>query len=116
MKINKNTNLAVINLLILLAYADDNYSEPEHKFILGICNELDISEDNLNNLIDQNKNDSDSLVSSCKFALSLITDTGLQNKTIELLSELAATDHIIHENELLVLQLIAENWGMYKSA
>lgn len=116
MIINKNSNLAIINLLILLAYADDNFSEPEEKFILNICNKLDISISDFNELIEINAHNENSLVKNCKSAIALIGLNDLRKKTLELLSELAASDHIIHENELLVLQLIAEEWGMYRSA
>ena len=116
MNINKNSDLAIINLLILLAYADDNFSEPEEKFIVGICDKLDISLDEFDSLREINSHNDNSLVKNCKNALALISENNLREKAIELLSELAAADHIIHENELLVLQMIAEEWGMYRSA
>ncbi|MDA7763757.1 TerB family tellurite resistance protein [Pelagibacterales bacterium] len=114
MNIIKNSYEAVVKLLIILAYADSDYSDLEQVFIQKVCDKTGINNNILQDITNEIKNSSNSLSKDCRETIQLIRDKRLQNETIELLSDLIATDHVIHENELLFLQLIAKEWNMYR--
>ena len=113
-KNNANSSDSVIKLLLILAYADGNYSLNERKFIQNICKKIKFSQKQYNyfkkEILKQKKN----MVSICKTHIAKIKTKSLRNKTLTLLVELAAEDHILHEDEMMLLALIAEEWGMYK--
>ena len=50
----------------------------------------------------------------CRETSNLITDKSDREKTIKLLSEMIASDKIVHQKELFAYQIIAEEWNMYR--
>ena len=108
---NKNSPQAVIRLLYAMAYADKNISEEEVQIISKVAKDFEINSNQAKSIIDDIK--SNDLLKIFKDTIKLIDDPELRNKILSLLSELATSDHILHENELYFLQIVAEKWGMF---
>ena len=49
----------------------------------------------------------------CREELRRIQSKDLQKECLATLAQLCAADFMIYEDELLLLQLVAEEWGMY---
>ena len=103
----------ILKLLLLMAFADKKYMEEEKDLILDISKQLNISNEKVDNIIDQIENSND-YTKLCRDTSNLITDKSDREKTLELLSKMIATDKIVHQKELFAYQIIAEEWGMYK--
>ena len=58
---------------------------------------------------------SNKMIDICKQNLILIKDKEIQKKCIQSLMEICASDFLIYEDELMLLQLIADHWGVYIS-
>ena len=113
-KKNINSSDSIVKLLLILAYADGNYSLNERKFIQNICKQLKVSTDQYNEYKKEVSKQKNNMVATCLIYIKKIKSKKLRNKTLTLLVELAAEDHILHEDEMMLLALIAEEWGMYK--
>ena len=59
------------------------------------------------NVIEKTEN----ITEQCRETAKKIQNQEDRDKTIKLLSELMATDKIIHKKELFAIQIIAEEWG-----
>lgn len=109
-----NSDNALIKLLLTVAHADEHYHENEKKLIKDICKLRKVDDSKydeiLNNIL-VNKNDYRSI---CLEALKEIKLREDREKSLQALSDLAAADYILHEDEMLLLQIIADEWGMYK--
>jgi uncharacterized tellurite resistance protein B-like protein len=103
----------ILKLLLLMAFADKKYMEEEKDLIFDISKQLKISNEKVDNIINQIENSND-YTKLCRDTSNLITDKSDREKTLELLSKMIATDKIVHQKELFAYQIIAEEWGMYK--
>jgi len=110
-KYNQNSPEAIIRLLYAMAYADKFISKEEIKIITEIERSYNISKDTSANIIEDIKNNNISEI--FKSSIQLIEEEELRKKSLSWLGELATSDHILHENELYFLQIVAEEWGMF---
>jgi uncharacterized tellurite resistance protein B-like protein len=111
LKYNKNSPEAIIRLLYAMAYADKFISDEEIKIITKIEKNYSVSKDTSANIIEDIKNNDISEI--FKSSIQLIEKEELRKKSLSWLGELATSDHILHENELYFLQIVAERWGMF---
>ena len=107
-----NNNEQILKLLLLMAFADKVYMEEEKEFIKSISAQLEISQENLDNLIKEIEKTSD-VTKLCRETARGIKDKTDKDKTIKLLSKMMTSDKIVHGKEIFALQVIAEEWEMY---
>ena len=108
-----NKNEQILKLLLLMAFADKKYMEEEKEIILKISAQLNIDNDKVDFLINEIENIKD-YTKVCRETANQITDQSDREKTIQLLSEMIASDKIVHKKELFAYQIIAEEWNMYR--
>ena len=112
----ENSEENIIKLLMLMANADNHFHENEKKIIKKKISDFGLNDklfdEILHKITSLNKNN---FKLHCLETLKLIKDENLRNTTLKLLSSLAAEDFIIHEEEMMLLQLIADEWKMYKT-
>ena len=111
----ENSEENIIKLLMLMAHADNNFHENEKKILREKITEFKLDsaffDKNLNEI---QKLDNKPFKDACLETIRLIKDSNQRNIALKLLSSLAAEDFIIHQEEMMLLQLIADEWGMYK--
>ena len=107
-----NTNEQILKLLLLMAFADNVYMAEEKELIIKISSQLEISKEKMDKIVDEVEK-TENITEQCRETAKKIEDQEDRNKTIKLLSELMATDKIIHKKEIFAIQIIAEEWGMY---
>jgi uncharacterized tellurite resistance protein B-like protein len=107
-----NNNEQILKLLLLMAFADKVYMEEEKEFIKSVSAQLEISQENLDNLIKEIEKTSD-VTKLCRETARGIKDKTDKDKTIKLLSEMITADKMVHGKEIFALQVIAEEWEMY---
>jgi uncharacterized tellurite resistance protein B-like protein len=107
-----NNNEQILKLLLLMAFADKVYMEEEKEFIKSVSAQLEISQENLDNLIKEIEKTSD-VTKLCRETARGIKDKTDKDKTIKLLSEMMTADKMVHGKEIFALQVIAEEWKMY---
>jgi len=107
-----NNNGQILKLLLLMAFADKVYMEEEKEFIKSVSAQLEISQENLDNLIKEIEKTSD-VTKLCRETARGIKDKTDKDKTIKLLSEMMTADKMVHGKEIFALQVIAEEWEMY---
>jgi len=107
----KNSPEAVLRLLYAMAYADKNISNEEIEIISKVARDINVDHKLSDTIISEIK--SENLSKIFKETIDLIDEEELRNKVLSLLSQLATADHILHENELYFLQIVAEKWGMF---
>ena len=107
-----NKNKQVLKLLLLMAFADKKYMQEEKDFIKSISKKLEVSDENLNQLINEIEQTND-LTKLCRETARGIEDKADKDKTIKLLSEMMTADKMVHGKEIFALQVIAEEWEMY---
>lgn len=112
MEYKENTELTMIRLFILMTMADDDYHEEERKMIHDLCMKYGIHTDKLEEVITEVKQNTNDFISLCRECLSMITNKELKNKSLKILSSLSTADFILHENEIVLLELAAKEWGM----
>lgn len=95
-----------------MAFADKVYMEEEKEFIKSVSAQLEISQENLDNLIKEIEKTSD-VTKLCRETARGIKDKTDKDKTIKLLSEMITADKMVHGKEIFALQVIAEEWEMY---
>jgi uncharacterized tellurite resistance protein B-like protein len=105
-------NEKILKLLLLMAFADKVYMEEEKKFIKSISKKLDVTDEKLENLINEIEKTSD-ITKLCRETAREIRDIEDKNKTIKLLLQMIISDKMVHGKELFALQVIAEEWEMY---
>ena len=105
-------NEKILKLLLLMAFADKVYMEEEKELIDNVSNKLKISKDKVKEIVSEVEKAEDITEESRKIAKK-INDKQDREKTIKLLSEMVATDKIVHQKELFAFQIIAEEWDMF---
>ena len=103
----------ILKLLLLMAFADKKYMEEEKDLIKDIAQQLNIPNEKVDLIINEIDKSSD-YTKLCRETSNLITDKSDREKTIKLLSEMIASDKIVHQKELFAYQIIAEEWNMYR--
>ena len=117
MNYQENSEENIIKLLMLMSNADNNFHENEKKMIKNIISSFGLNAELFDEMLPQvTLLDKNNFKSSCIETLKLIKDENLRNTTLKLLSSLAAEDFIIHEEEMMLLQLIADEWKMYRTS
>ena len=111
--INK-VDMAIVKLLVILAYADGNFSLQERKFVKKVCEKFNLKTNEYSKIKKEVQSLSKSLVKLCIAQLDIIKTKSKRNMTIKMLVELAAADNILHEDEIMIFTLIADEWGMFK--
>ena len=114
MELRANSDETVIKLMLILANADEEYHENEEKVIKDIVKKNNIQINSYKKILDEVKKSKGSYKEECLNTLRLIKDEDLRKKTLKSLTNLAAADFILHEDEMLLLQLISDEWGMYR--
>ena len=76
-----------------------------------ICMKYSISQDQPEKVISDVRDNTNDFISACKDCLKLIT-VKIKNKSLKILSALSTADFILHENEIVLLELAAKEWGM----
>jgi uncharacterized tellurite resistance protein B-like protein len=114
MGLSLNSEEAIVKLMLILAHADENYHENEEKIIKDIVKKNNIKLISYQKILEEVKNSKGSYKEECLKALQLIKDENLRQTTLKSLTNLAAADFILHEDEMLLLQLISDEWGMYQ--
>ena len=107
-----NNNEQILKLLLLMAFADKVYMEEEKEFIKSVSAQLDVSEKNLDSLIEEIEKTPD-VTKLCRDTARCIVNKADKDKTIKLLSEMMTADKMVHGKEIFALQVIAEEWEMY---
>ena len=116
MHFKKNSDEVVLKILIILANADGNYHDNEKIFIGEVANKLGISEETYSEVLEDVMQSKTDYKTQCIETLSLIEDNELRKKTLSQLTNLATADYILHEDEMLLIQIIAEKWNMFQES
>ena len=95
-----------------MAFADKVYMAEEKELIIKISSQLEISKEKMDKLVDEVEK-TENITEQCRETAKKIEDKEDRNNTIKLLSELMATDKIIHKKEIFAIQIIAEEWGKF---
>lgn len=104
----------VLNLLVAFAFIDDELHPREVEALEKICNDLGISEDDLDEAIGQYesyrglKNYED----LCYEALASLDDTKHKQELAGLICYIATSDNFHHEKELKLINTIRDVWGV----
>lgn len=115
MSYKENSEENIIKLLMLMSHADNNFHENEKKILREKIAECKLNSEFFDkNLNEIKKLDNKSFKIACLETIRLIKESNQRNKALKLLSSLAAEDFIIHQEEMMLLQLIADEWGMYQ--
>ena len=107
-------NSAIIKLLLVLAHADRTFHDNEKNFIENILKDTDYSKDQYNKILDEVIASDKSYKEQCLELVNQIKNQDQRERALKLLAELTAADFVLHEDEMLLLQIIADEWGMYK--
>lgn len=113
MNFTEEEKVAILRLHLAIAFVDNNYSYEEEEFIGNLCKDLGIdikTRIKATKEISISKND---IPTICRHELKKIESKELQEKCLTTLAQLCAADHVIYEDELMLLQLVAEEWGRY---
>ena len=108
-----NKEEIILKLLLLMSFADKKYMDEEKDLINDISKQLNISNEKVDLIINEIDKSND-YTKLCRETSNLITDKSDREKTIKLLSEMIASDKIVHQKELFAYQIIAEEWNMYR--
>ena len=111
--IKKNSNESIINIMAVMASSDGEISQEETLLLENVCEKNGLDQRTVKKYLLHIQNYEDDFTKLCRESIKLIEDVNIRNKSIKLLMEMAATDLIIHEDELLLLELIASEWEMY---
>ena len=112
MEYKENSELTMMRLFILMTMADEEYHEEERKMIHDLCMKYKIDNEKLELVIAEVKTNNNDFIGLCKECLILISNKELKNKSLKILSALSTADFILHENEIVLLELAAKEWGM----
>ena len=111
--IKKDSNESIINILAVMASSDGEISQEEILLLENVCEKNGLDQRVVKKYLLHTQNFEDDFTKLCRESIKLINDVNIRNKSIKLLMEMAAADLIIHEDELLLLELIASEWEMY---
>jgi len=109
---NKSNN-NILKLILLMAFADLKFQEDEKIYILELCKKLKINNETYTSILKDIKKSTDFFINTCRETAKSITEKKDRESAIQLLSEMMAKDKVVHKTEIFVLQLIAEEWGMF---
>ena len=109
---SSENNLLILELLLLMAFADKVYMEEEKELINEISEKLTIPDRKKQQIIEEVEQ-SKNITKECRETANKIINKEDREKTIELLSEMITKDKIVHQKELFAFQIIADEWGMY---
>ena len=112
MEIPENSNTAMVSLLLNFAYIDGECHPKEVEVIKRVCADLDIDSNVIAAILQDHGMPEGDFISSCKQAMSKITDENLQDKALVALCDIAAADNVFDENEQTFLSLASEHWGV----
>ena len=105
----------IIKLLILMAHADSDFHDNEKRIIKEKIKEFNLNPFFFDKYLNETKKlHNKPFKETCLELIKLIKKSNQRNKAIKLLSSLVAEDFIIHHEEMMFLQLIADEWGMYQ--
>ena len=113
MEYKENSKFTLLRMLVIMSLADSKISIEEISYMQESCKKLDVSKEDLFFIIDEVKNNDTNLDKLCIDTSELITDEKKQNLLLSELSNLASADHILHEDELLFLEIISKKWGKF---
>lgn len=116
MEYKKNDKHTLLRMLVIMSLADNTISQEEIDYMNETCKKFGATKEDLFFVINEVKNNSKGLDKLCIETSELITNEDKQNILLTELSNLASSDHILHEDELLFLQIIAKKWGKYLSS
>ena len=111
--IKKNSNESIINIMAVMASSDGEISQEEILLLENVWEKNGLDQRVVKKYLLHTQNFEDDFTKLCRESIKLINDVNIRNKSIKLLMEMAAADLIIHEDELLLLELIASEWEMY---
>ena len=113
MEIDNETKEAVLSLHLAIAFVDNNYSKEEEQFISKLCKDYQIDFATRLKVTKEVEETNLSMPDFCKNSLNFIKDKNVQKKCISSLMEICASDFLIYEDELMLVQLVADSWGVY---
>ena len=103
----------MIKLLTLMAFSDKEYHEKERKIVERIAKKEGISNNEILKIVTDAKKNKESFYDQCKSCTKLIKDKSIRASTLKNLAKLATIDAIMHEDEMLLLQIVSEEWNMF---
>ena len=116
MEIIDNSDAALVSLFLSFAYIDGELHPTEVQVINQACKELEIDTDLVATVLREHGIPEGDFISSCKQAMSRITDEDLQNRALITLCDIAAADDVFDKNEQVFLTLAAERWQVEASS
>lgn len=111
---NKTDIKPILKLLLLLAHADKSFHENEQEFLEKLIKDKNYPVKDYNQILDEVIKSKKTFKDQCLEVVHQITDREQRKTALKLLAELTAADYVLHEDEMLLLQIIADEWGMYK--
>ena len=113
MELDIENKLAILKLHLAIAFVDNNYSADEEEFIGRLCKDFDIDFKTRLNATKEISSSNKKMPEICREELKKIKSPQIQKKCIQTLTQLCAADYMIYEDELMLLQLVADEWGMF---
>ncbi|MDB2349882.1 TerB family tellurite resistance protein, partial [Alphaproteobacteria bacterium] len=113
--IMKNKN-DVLRLMVLLSFADKEFHENEEEMIKKLSLKHDLPSEKIDLIFEDIKNSDENFVDMCLETLEKIQDEDTRKTTLTMLAQLSMADFILHEDEIITLELIADKWGMLVSS
>ena len=104
----------ILQLLALLAFADKEFHDKERDMIKKISKEHGLPFDNIDNIENEITSSEENFADLCVKFLTPIENKQTRQVTLAMLSQLSTADYILHEDEILFLELVADKWGMYE--
>jgi len=108
-----NTNEQMLKLLLLMAFVDKVYMAEEKELINNVSKELGLSIEKANEIFAEIQKIKD-ITKECRVTANKIQNKQDREKVLDLLSKMITADKIVHKAEIFALQLIAEEWDMYR--
>ena len=107
---NKNE---VLKLMILLSFSDTEFHENEEEMIKKLSKKHNLPVEKMNDIYEEIKNSDEDFIDMCVDTIEPIKDLETRKLTLSMLAQLSLADFILHEDEVITLELIAEKWDMY---
>ena len=107
---NKNE---VLKLMILLSFSDKEFHENEEEMIKKLSKKHKLPVEKINDIYEEIKNSDEDFIDMCVDTIEPIKDLETRKLTLSMLAQLSLADFILHEDEVITLELIAEKWDMY---
>ena len=113
MNLDIKTKIAILKLHLSIAFVDNEYSEEEENLIKKLCNKFQIDFKTRVKITKEISTTKMTMPQICRQELKNIKTKSLQKECLKSLAAVCAADFILYEDELMLLQLIAEEWGMF---